>query len=140
MQSGIEMRFLMVECYFCNSNQNNKSLIFEDDLTKVFRDNYPVSELHTLVTPKSHVPNIFDLDVESFKHLFMITKIEANKIVDLDKYVTGFNVGVNQGLSAGQTIMHAHIHIIPRRDGDVADPKGGVRWVLPDKADYWSAR
>lgn len=138
MLTGIEERFLMVDCYFCDSDRNSSSLLFEDSYSRVFRDNFPVSEFHTLVTPKLHIPNIFDLDSKVYTHLFMITKLESSKLLDLDKKITGFNIGVNQGISAGQTILHAHIHIIPRRDGDIADPRGGVRWVKPDKADYWS--
>jgi ATP adenylyltransferase len=130
----------MVKCYFCDPVQNSKSLIFEDSYSLVFRDNFPVTRFHTLITPREHIANIFDLSTETYKHLFALAKVESEKLLEIDKKITGFNIGVNQGVSAGQTIMHAHIHIIPRRDGDVTDAKGGVRWVVPDKADYWSNR
>jgi diadenosine tetraphosphate (Ap4A) HIT family hydrolase len=108
----------------------------ENDFAIAFCDGFPVAEGHMLVIPKRHVASLFDLPEEEQAALWrLVALVRAKQMADLKP--DGFNVGVNDGMAAGQTVMHAHVHIIPRRKGDVADPKGGVRWVVPKQAAYW---
>ena len=97
---------------------------------------YPVTEHHTLIISNRHVSNFFELNDEENKELSLILKDQKKELQNLDKTITGFNVGVNIGKDAGQSIMHCHIHLIPRRKGDVEDPRGGVRGVIPAKQKY----
>jgi diadenosine tetraphosphate (Ap4A) HIT family hydrolase len=126
-----------VLCYFCNRTKFTAQLVYEDDLAIVLNDNFPVSKGHTLIVPKAHIANIFELPDPTYSHLFKLVKINSEILMNKDLSIGGFNIGVNQGVFAGQTVMHVHIHLIPRRSGDSNDPRGGVRWVLPDKAKYW---
>ena len=100
------------------------------------RDSYPVTKYHTLIIPHRHVSNFFDLNDDEFKDLFKILKKEKISLMSLDKKITAFNVGVNAGADSGQSIMHCHIHLIPRRKGDIENPRGGVRGVIPSKQKY----
>jgi ATP adenylyltransferase len=127
----------MDRCYFCDKNLHSGSVVSEDSLSLVLRDNYPITYLHSLIVPKLHVENIFELDYSVYEHLFKQVKSESRKLLKIDNTIDGFNIGVNQGIMAGQTVMHVHIHLIPRRKGDSLNPKGGVRWIMPDKAKYW---
>lgn len=101
-----------------------------------FPDNYPVTEGHTLVVPNRHVTNVFGLPLREQSDLWSMVNLVADQL--LAEGVTDMNIGTNVGASAGQTIEHAHVHVIPRRDGDVSDPRGGIRWVIPEKARYWA--
>jgi diadenosine tetraphosphate (Ap4A) HIT family hydrolase len=92
-----------------------------------------------LVVPRRHVARIEDLTEAEWTDLFGLVR-EACREVRADRSVDGYNVGVNTGAAAGQTVEHAYVHVIPRRFGDVPDPRGGVRHVIPSTADYWSAR
>lgn len=103
------------------------------------RDGYPVSPGHTLVIPKRHVASLADVMADEAKALWALLA-EVRARVDAELRPDGYNVGVNDGRAAGQTVMHLHVHLIPRFDGDRPDPRGGVRWVIPEKADYWSER
>ena len=101
----------------------------------VFRDQYPVSPGHTLIIPVRHVSSIFDLDPDEERAIW----VEANRVrvaLGLEFNPQGFNVGFNDGKAAGQTVMHAHLHIIPRFEGDTLDPRGGVRHCIPGKGYY----
>ena len=89
-----------------------------------------------MIITNRHVSNYFDLNNEELNELNRILKIQKNELTSLDNTITGFNVGVNIGKDAGQSIMHCHIHLIPRRNGDVEDPRGGVRGVIPSKQKY----
>ena len=100
------------------------------------KDKYPVTEHHTLIIPLRHTPDYFSLTPEEKNDLDDLIHRLKGTISEADPQVTGFNIGVNCGVSAGQTIMHAHIHLIPRRDGDIPNPRGGVRGVIPEKMDY----
>ena len=124
-------------CYFCNRPKYKSQLIFEDDSAVVLNDNFPISKGHTLIVPKTHIASIFDLSDHTYNHLFRLVKINSERLKRVDKSIEGFNIGVNQGVVAGQTVMHVHIHLIPRRKGDIHDPRGGVRWIIPSKAKYW---
>ena len=108
----------------------------ENELAVAFRDGFPVTPLHTLVIPKRHVADYFDLyqpELNAINQL--LVKIKSELIIT-DASITGFNIGINSGQSAGQTIFHYHVHLIPRREGDVEDPRGGVRGVIADKQKY----
>jgi diadenosine tetraphosphate (Ap4A) HIT family hydrolase len=99
-------------------------------------DAFPVTQGHTLIVPKRHVASLFDLPDEEQVALWKLVAQVRGKLAS-ELQPDGFNVGVNDGPAAGQTVPHAHIHLIPRRMGDVADPRGGVRWIIPNKAAYW---
>jgi diadenosine tetraphosphate (Ap4A) HIT family hydrolase len=105
----------------------------------LIRDGYPISPGHTLVIPKRHVRSFFDLTVaEQLDALNLLQR--AKQDLDQQYAPQGYNIGINDGPAAGQTIPHLHIHLIPRYSGDRPDPRGGVRWIIPEKADYWSQR
>lgn len=101
-----------------------------------FRDGYPVTNLHTLVIPKRHVATYFDLSEEERKGVHALLESQRAKIMAEDEAVEGFNIGWNCGEAAGQTVFHAHVHLIPRRKGDVENPRGGVRHLMPGKGEY----
>jgi diadenosine tetraphosphate (Ap4A) HIT family hydrolase len=121
-------------CPFCHPEESCVTL--ENDSARAFPDAFPVAEGHTLVVPKRHVASLFDLPEEHQAALWRLVALVRGKLL-AELKPDGFNVGVNDGMAAGQTVMHAHVHVIPRRVGDLADPRGGVRWVLPAKAPYW---
>lgn len=102
-------------------------------------DGFPVSPGHSLVIPKRHVGSFFEVSAEERLALLELLD-QAKQSVQAQSHLDGFNIGINDGPAAGQTVPHLHIHLIPRYRGDLADPRGGVRWVIPDKADYWSAK
>ena len=111
-------------------------MLFKTDYAYAVRDGHPVTDLHTLIIPRRCVPAYFDLDqheIRDCQHLLMLAR---QNIVEIDKTVTGFNIGINVGKDAGQSIFHCHIHLIPRRKGDVERPRGGVRAVIPGKQAY----
>ena len=121
-------------CLFCNSTQSG--LAAENELAYASYDTYPVSEFHCLIIPKRHVKDYFDLSDEEVIACNNLIKQIKDKITSKDLSVKGFNVGTNSGVIAGQSIMHCHIHLIPRREGDVDNPQGGVRSVIPLKQHY----
>jgi len=121
-------------CPFCESDIEGVWL--QKAIGLVLWSAFPVTEGHTLVVPRVHVARIYELPPEEQAALWTLVG-EARQQLQDRLHPDGFHIGVNDGTAAGQTVPHAHIHIIPRRDGDVADPRGGVRWVIPDKARYW---
>jgi diadenosine tetraphosphate (Ap4A) HIT family hydrolase len=122
------------QCIFCNKTK--QKIISSNESFFVVRDSYPVTKYHSLIISHRHISNFFDLSDYEFNNLNKILKKERQSLLDLDKDITAFNVGVNSGVDAGQSIMHCHIHIIPRRKGDIDNPKGGVRGVIPSKQKY----
>ena len=123
------------ECIFCN--KTNCKIIFTTKYFFIIRDNsYPVTKHHTLIITNRHVADFFELTKEEMIELDEILKNQKQELKKLDKEISGFNVGVNIGKDAGQSIMHCHLHLIPRRKGDVEDPRGGVRGVIPEKQKY----
>ncbi len=122
------------KCPFCEPDADRVWL--ENDIGIVLWDAFPITEGHTLVVPRQHVASIYELPPDTQAALWTLVA-EARNRLNQDLAPDGFNIGLNDGLAAGQTILHAHIHVIPRRDGDVADPRGGVRWIIPEKARYW---
>ena len=121
-------------CIFCKIRK--EELQFENQLSYSSIDSYPVSKFHSLIMPKRHVETYFELtyqEIQACNELILKTK---EKILKQDSSVKGFNIGTNAGKVAGQSILHCHIHLIPRREGDVEDPQGGVRSVIPKKQHY----
>ena len=122
-------------CIFCI--KSNCKIIEEKKFFFIIRDTaYPVTKHHTLIISNRHVDDYFKLTPEELNELNQILKEQKEKLKSLDSSISGYNVGVNVGKDAGQSIMHCHIHLIPRRKGDVDDPKGGVRGVIPSKQKY----
>jgi diadenosine tetraphosphate (Ap4A) HIT family hydrolase len=125
---------MQTACPFCNIEPER--IIWSSDLVYAIEDGYPVSPGHTLVIPKRHCPTYFDAIPE--EQVAIWEAVHAMQARLQSQYAPdGFNVGMNCSEAAGQTVMHTHIHIIPRYKGDVDDPRGGVRWVISDKAKYW---
>ena len=129
------MSKLKSQCIFCN--KTNCKIIYSSKYFFVIRDTaYPVTKHHTLIVTHRHVSNYFSLTNKEIYNLNNILKNQKKKLLRLDKNISGFNLGVNIGKDAGLSIMHCHIHLIPRRNGDVKDPRGGVRGVIPSKQKY----
>ena len=125
----------MDNCIFCDFN--NSELIEESSLCYARRDGYPVSDHHTLVIPKRHVESYFDLEESELIEIYQNAATHARRdFRRWDPTVSAFNVGVNIGRDAGQSIFHVHMHLIPRRQGDIDNPQGGVRGVIPSKRTY----
>jgi diadenosine tetraphosphate (Ap4A) HIT family hydrolase len=122
-------------CIFCEV-KNDRSMVKETELAYVIRDRFPVTKGHHLVIPKRHEPSWFELTQGEIAQCNILVKDLRKQILDEDPSVLGFNIGVNAGRAAGQTIMHCHIHLIPRRHGDTDDPTGGVRGVVPSMQRY----
>ncbi len=121
-------------CLFCNSKISG--IAHENDLAYASYDTYPVSDQHCLIIPKRHVSDYFELSNDEIIACNDLIKIVKKEILDNDRSVKAFNIGTNAGILAGQSIMHCHIHLIPRREGDVDNPQGGVRSVIPKKQHY----
>ena len=121
-------------CPFC-SLDTERVLEFTENAAAL-RDGYPVTELHTLVIPKRHVATYFDLTDEERQGIHELLESQQEKIGAEDSSVEGFNIGWNCGEVAGQTVFHAHVHLIPRRKGDVENPRGGVRHIIDGKGEY----
>ena len=121
-------------CAFCELPAER--IIAENELALAFRDGFPVTEHHTLIIPKRHVSDYFDLFLPERNAMQALMEQERALILQVDPTVTAFNVGINAGADAGQTIFHCHMHLIPRRKGDVEEPRGGVRGVIPAKQKY----
>lgn len=122
-------------CPFCEPLPSAAVLTSDHALALV--DRFPVAPGHLLVIPRRHVASVFDLADDEWADLWALVRRARREMAE-SRDADGVNVGVNDGVAAGQTVAHAHVHLIPRRTGDVADPRGGVRWVLPSHADYWS--
>tara|TARA_Y100000590_G_scaffold389152_1_gene463984 strand:- start:306 stop:701 length:396 start_codon:yes stop_codon:yes gene_type:complete len=128
------MKDLNNHCIFCKIRK--EELKFENELAYSSTDSYPVSKFHSLIVPKRHVQNYFELNKEEIHACNELILKTKEQILKQDSTVKGFNIGTNIGKTAGQTIMHCHIHLIPRREGDVENPQGGVRSVIPLKQHY----
>ena len=119
------------ECIFCKM----KDYILENELAYAIYDKYPVGKGHMLFIPKRHVKDFFDITKEEREAIFDLID-EGKKLLDEKYSPDSYNVGINCGEHAGQTIMHVHVHLIPRYIGDMKDPTGGVRGVIPEKMKY----
>ncbi len=127
----------MNPCPFCTLAEPR--ILLRHPLAIVLRDGFPVSPGHTLIVPVRHVSSFFEATAEERTAMFTLLE-EAKAALDEELHPDGYNLGINDGSAAGQTVPHLHLHLIPRYRGDRADPRGGVRWIIPEKADYWSAR
>ena len=121
------------KCIFCDLPQNR--IQHKSSLWLVARDGFPVSSGHTLIIPKRHVKDFFEIDENEYNDLQSVINITKEQL-DKDFNPDGYNIGINCGEAAGQTVFHLHIHLIPRYAGDMEDPKGGVRGVIPEKQKY----
>ena len=122
-------------CPFCTDRVKDRIMAEKGGMIAI-RDEYPVTRGHTLIMPRRHTSDFFTMTKQERSDSEALILQMKNKIMENDPSVTGFNIGVNCGVSAGQSIMHAHIHLIPRRDNDTPFPKGGVRGVIPGKRGY----
>ncbi|HRY82148.1 MAG TPA: HIT family protein [Candidatus Moranbacteria bacterium] len=123
-------------CLFCDRNNKEKhKIIIENELFYSRWDNFPVAKGHAEIIPKKHIISFFDLNKEELLKMYEIIK-ETRKIITNKYNPDDFNVGINDGELAGRTIHHLHIHIIPRYKGDVENPKGGIRNIIPGKGNY----
>lgn len=121
-------------CPFCVLEP--RRIVAEDELAVAYRDGFPVSLGHTVIIPRRHFATLFDAtETEQGALLRMLAR--AKEKLDAQHQPDGYNIGINHGQAGGQSVPHLHIHLIPRYRGDKEDPRGGVRWILPDKAKYW---
>ena len=127
----------MNACPFCTLPPERILLTSAHGL--IIRDGYPISPGHTLVIPRRHVDSFFNLTADERVDLLGLLD-QAKAGIEKEFKPDTYNVGINDGPAAGQTVPHLHIHLIPRYTGDVPDARGGVRWIIPGKADYWSHR
>ena len=121
-------------CLFCNIKKSGSA--HENELAYASYDSYPVSEHHCLIIPKRHIKDYFSLSNDELVACNNLIKIVKKEIISKDPLVKGFNIGTNIGTVSGQSILHCHFHLIPRREGDVENPQGGVRSVIPNKQHY----
>ena len=124
-------------CPFCCIDKTRIEV--ENEHAFWIRDGFPVSPGHSLIIPKRHLGSYFDATADEHAALLGLL-LHAKVTLATELHPDGYNIGINDGAAAGQTVPHLHIHLIPRFTGDIADPRGGVRWVIPEKADYWSGR
>ena len=122
-------------CPFCSLPPDRA--VLANDRAVAIRDGFPVSPGHTLIIPRRHVGSFFEVTDEERADLMQLLA-QARQGLEQEFLPAGYNIGINDGAAAGQTVPHLHIHLIPRYAGDRDDPRGGVRWVLPDKAAYWN--
>lgn len=125
----------MKNCPFCYDKIKDR-VVAEQNSVVAIPDSYPVTDGHLLIIPKRHMEDYFALDETEKRDIDALIMKLKNRIVEKDHSVTGFNIGTNIGESAGQTIFHAHVHLIPRRNGDTPNPHGGVRGVIPENMSY----
>jgi len=123
-------------CVFCDRVAAG-DLLLENELAAVFPDGFPVSPGHMLIVPRRHVADYFTLEASEQAALWTLAPA-VKRLIECEHSPNGYNLGINIGTHAGQTIEHVHLHVIPRYEGDVPDPRGGVRWVLPTNAAYWT--
>jgi len=125
------------DCLFCAIPR--EQILIDGPIAVAARDSYPVSKGHTLIIPRRHVASFFETtDEERRAMLNLLDEVKA--LLDREHKPDGYNIGINNGAAAGQTVMHLHMHLIPRYAGDLPDPRGGVRWVIPEKAAYWEKK
>lgn len=130
---------LQRDCPFCQRLAARHDLIVDTNLCAAFYDTTPLNPGHVLVVPRRHEPDFLVLGGEELGEILR-TAVELRALLDQRYRPDGFNLGVNVGAAAGQTVGHAHLHLIPRYAGDVPDPRGGIRWLIPERAPYWETR
>jgi ATP adenylyltransferase len=122
-------------CVFCQELEQGHT-VGELGGAAALLDDFPVSEGHTLIVPKRHVADLFELDEGEIRDIWLLLRQVREEMIRRDPTIRACNVGVNSGVEAGQTVLHAHVHLIPRRRGDTPDPRGGVRGVIPEQMTY----
>ena len=129
----------VINCPFCEliAEDSDSRIVQENEHAVAIRDAYPVSPGHTLIIPKRHEGSFFALSSAEQQSVMELLNSQHQRLQAKYQF-TDCNVGINDGSSAGQTVPHCHLHLIPRARGDVDDPRGGVRWIIPSKADYWT--
>ena len=125
----------MEECLFCKWKNEKEKVIFENELAFARYDEFAVSPGHMLFITKRHCKDFFEATLEEKNAIFELIEI-AKKMIDEKYNPDGYNIGMNCGIAAGQSVMHVHVHLIPRYKGDVENPRGGVRGVIPKKQSY----
>lgn len=123
------------QCPFCTLPPER--IIDSNELAIVIRDGYPVSPGHTLIIPKRHIGSWFEIAPKEQSAMLDLLQSAKAKL-ETEHQPDGYNIGINDGPTAGQTVPHLHMHLIPRYKGDLEDPRGGVRWIIPEKAKYWA--
>jgi diadenosine tetraphosphate (Ap4A) HIT family hydrolase len=124
---------------FCDvQTVDRERIVAENTVAFAIRDKFAVTDGHTLIIPKRHVEDYFGLVPAEVNAIDALLRQQREVLMESDKSIVGFNIGMNCGEAAGQTVMHCHVHLIPRRSGDVANPRGGIRHVIPGKGDYQS--
>ena len=127
----------LATCIFCERVSSDEVLL-RNELAVAFGDAYPVNPGHILVVPRRHVLDYFALTETEQAAVWQLVN-QVRHVIDVEFRPDGYNIGVNVGAAAGQTVGHVHVHVIPRFKDDVADPRGGVRWVVPSRACYWAS-
>ena len=125
-----------MDCPFCKRLRRHQLLLASRERAVAFPDAHPVNPGHCLVIPRRHEPDFFKLSREEQEDIWDIVW-ELRELLEAEHDTTSYNVGINTGAAAGQTVQHAHVHVIPRYPGDDPDPRGGVRWVVPERARWW---
>jgi diadenosine tetraphosphate (Ap4A) HIT family hydrolase len=125
----------MSDCPFCNMPEER--ILCSNSYAFMVRDGFPISPGHTLIIPKRHIGSFFEMDYNESNAIDSLLCM-AKTFIEREFKPDGYNIGINDGPAAGQTVPHLHIHLIPRYNGEVKDPRGGVRWIIPEKADYWT--
>ena len=133
-QTSLMLTTPNADCPFCSLPL--ACIVDSDAMAIAVHDAFPVAPGHTLVIPLRHVGSFFELE-ESEQLAMLVLLNRARVRVGVEFAPDGYTVGINDGRAAGQTVPHVHLHLIPRHAGDVPDPRGGVRWVIPDNANYW---
>ena len=123
------------KCPFCPVKE--RETIASHALAVAVTDSFPLTKGHSLIVPRRHVASFFELTFDERVAMLGLLD-EAKASLDRQHAPDGYNIGINDGAAAGQTVMHVHIHLIPRYHGDADDPRGGVRWIFPKKAEYWT--
>ena len=124
---------LSQHCIFCDISISAK---FKNEFISIIEDSHPISPGHLLIITKRHIETFFKTTQD--EKIALLKGIEqAKNLIEKKLSPDGYNIGINDGKAAGQTVTHLHIHLIPRYDGDSKDPRGGIRWIFPDKAPYW---
>ncbi|MFG3441137.1 HIT family protein [Nonomuraea sp. NPDC047897] len=134
--TNLEERHGCSVCKFCDIIQNGTEAHMRHGSVVLFPDAYPVSPGHHVVAPIRHVVDFFDMSEKETHDLWEALHRLRAELLREDPKIDGFNVGTNCGIAAGQTILHAHVHLIPRRFGDTSNPRGGVRGVIPEQQSY----
>jgi diadenosine tetraphosphate (Ap4A) HIT family hydrolase len=124
-----------MDCIFCNCLDSNDEIIAENRYAFAVMDKFPVNEGHALILPKRHFASLFEASEEEIKAIYSLMH-EVKEMLDIQYEPAGYNAGVNVGYHAGQTIMHLHVHLIPRYEGDVENPRGGVRNIKNSLVPY----